>query len=30
MRWTLLASFGAVVVAVGIAGLGLEIAHGSE
>lgn len=30
MRWTLLAIFGAVLVAVGIAGLGLEIAHGSD
>ena len=30
MRWTLLAIFGAVLAAVGIAGLGLEIAHGSD
>jgi hypothetical protein len=30
MRWTLLAVFGAVLVAVGIADLGLEIAHGSD
>ncbi len=30
MRWTLLAIFGVVLVAVGIAGLGLEIAHGSD
>ena len=30
MRWTLLAIFGAVLVAVGIAGLGSEIAHGSD
>ena len=30
MRWTLLALFGAVLAAVGIVGLGLEIAHGSD
>lgn len=30
MRWTLLAIFGAVLAVVGIAGLGLEIAHGSD
>jgi hypothetical protein len=30
MRWTLLAIFGAVLAAVGIAGLGLELAHGSD
>jgi hypothetical protein len=30
MRWTLLAIFGAVLAAVGIAGLGVEIAHGSD
>jgi hypothetical protein len=30
MRWTLLAIFGAVLAAVGIAGLGLEIAHGND
>jgi hypothetical protein len=30
MRWTLLAIFGAVLMAVGIAGLGIEIAHGSD
>ncbi len=30
MRWTLLAIFGAVLAAVGIAGLALEIAHGSD
>jgi len=30
MRWILLAVFGAVLAAVGIAGLGLEIAHGSD
>jgi hypothetical protein len=30
MRWTLLAIFGAVLAAVGIVGLGLEIAHGSD
>jgi len=30
MRWTLLVVFGAVLAAVGIAGLGLEIAHGSD
>jgi hypothetical protein len=30
MRWTLLAIFGAVLAALGIAGLGLEIAHGSD
>jgi hypothetical protein len=30
LRWTLLAIFGAVLAAVGITGLGLEIAHGSD
>jgi len=30
MRWTLLAIFGAVLAAVGIAGLGFEIAHGND
>ena len=30
MRWTLLVIFGAVLAAAGIAGLGLEIAHGSD
>jgi hypothetical protein len=30
MRWTLLAIFGAALAALGIAGLGLEIAHGSD
>jgi hypothetical protein len=30
MRWTLLAIFGAVLAALGIVGLGLEIAHGSD
>ncbi len=30
MRWTPLAIFGAVLAAVGIVGLGLEIAHGSD
>ncbi len=30
MRWTLLAIFGAVLAAVGIVGLGLEIADGSD
>lgn len=30
MRWTLLAILGAVLAAVGIVGLGLEIAHGSD
>ncbi len=30
MRWTLLAIFGGVLAAVGIAGLGLEIGHGSD
>jgi hypothetical protein len=30
VRWTLLAIFGAALAAVGIAGLGLEIAHGSD
>jgi hypothetical protein len=30
MRWTLLAILGAVLAVVGIAGLGLEIAHGSD
>jgi hypothetical protein len=30
MRWTLLAIFGAVLAALGIVGLGLEIAHGSN
>lgn len=30
MRWTLLAIFGAVLAAVGLAGLGLEIAHGGD
>ncbi len=30
MRWTLLAVFGAALAAAGIAGLGLEIAHGSD
>jgi hypothetical protein len=30
MRWTLLAVFGAVLAAVGMVGLGLEIAHGSD
>lgn len=30
MRWTLLAIFGAVLVAVGVAGLGAEIAHGGD
>jgi hypothetical protein len=30
MRWTLLAIFGAVLAAIGIAGLGVEIAHGSD
>jgi hypothetical protein len=30
MRWTLLAIFGAVLAAFGIAGLGLEIAHGND
>jgi hypothetical protein len=30
MRWTLLAIFGAVLAVVGIVGLGIEIAHGSD
>jgi hypothetical protein len=30
MRWTLLAIFGAVLAALGIVGLGLELAHGSD
>ena len=30
MRWTLLVVFGAVLAVVGAAGLGLEIAHGSD
>jgi hypothetical protein len=30
MRWTLLAILGTVLAAIGIAGLGLEIAHGSD
>ncbi len=30
MRWKLLAIFGAVLAALGIAGLGLELAHGSD
>lgn len=30
MRWTLLAIFGAVPATVGIVGLGLEVAHGSD
>jgi hypothetical protein len=30
MRWTLLTIFGALLAAVGIAGLALEIAHGSD
>jgi uncharacterized membrane protein YoaK (UPF0700 family) len=30
MRWTLLAIFGAVLAAVGIVGLGLEVAQGSD
>jgi len=30
MRWTLLAILGAVLAAVGIVGLGLELAHGSD
>ena len=30
MRWTLLAIFGAVLAAVGLVGLGLEVAHGSD
>jgi hypothetical protein len=30
MRWTLLAIFGAVLAALGIVGLGLEIAHGND
>jgi len=30
MRWTLLAVLGAVLMAVGIAGFGIEIAHGSD
>lgn len=30
MRWTLLAIFGSVLAAIGIAGLGLEIAHGND
>jgi hypothetical protein len=30
MRWTLLAIFGVVLVAVGIVGLGHEIAHGGD
>ncbi len=30
MRWTLLVIFGAVLAALGIVGLGLEIAHGSD
>jgi hypothetical protein len=30
MRWTLLAIFGAVLAALGIVGLGVEISHGSD